>query len=101
MAIKDLYRDSIIEFIRGLGKNAIVRIGGIDYTFPLMNTQIEGKTLKHFAYIDEEVGTIESVRLVDAQGRDLQTMDTSVQKGADGLVVVFVVDIDIKEGANA
>lgn len=98
MAIKDLYSDTILETIKSLGKNAIVRIGGIDYTFPLMHTQIENGVLKHFVYIDEEEGTIESVRLVDGLGRDLQTKETTVQKGADGLVVVFVVKIKIEEG---
>lgn len=98
MAIQPLYKDAIISVIKDLGKNAIVRIGGIDYTYPLMHTQFEDGVLKHFVYIDDERGTIESVRLVDAQGRDLQTLTTAVEKGADGLVVVFVVKINIEEG---
>lgn len=98
MAIQPLYRDAILETIKSLGKQAIVRIGGIDYSYPLMHTQIEDGVLKHFVYIDDEQGTIESVRLVDGQGRDLQTLTTVVEKGADGLVVVFVVKINIEEG---
>lgn len=97
MAITTLYHDLIIEYVQSLGRKAVVKISGIDYEYPILNTLREGNTVKHFVYLENETGTIEDVRLVDASNRNLQTRSISVEKGPDGLVVVFVITIKIEE----
>lgn len=98
MAIQPLYRSAILESIKKLGDKAIVTIGGVARTYPLLNTLQTDDTIKHFVYLENETGTITSAKLVDSIGRELQTYSTVVEKGQDGLVIVFAIKIEIKEG---
>lgn len=98
MAIQALYRSAILEAIKKLGEKAIVTIGGVAREYPLHNTLQTDDTIKHFVYLENETGTITSAKLVDSIGRELQTYNTVVEKGQDGLVIVFAVKIEIKEG---
>lgn len=100
MAIQALYRSAILEAIKRLGEKAIVTIGGVSREYPLLNTLQTDDTIKHFVYLENETGTITSAKLVDSVGRELQTYSTVVEKGQDGLVIVFAIKIEIKEGAQ-
>lgn len=97
MAIKEAYRSAMLDFIKTLGVKAVITIGGHTLEFPILDTSIDGGTLKHFVYLQNEAGTITSAKLVDKQMRELQTHDAKIEKGADGLVVVFGVTVNIKE----
>lgn len=98
MAIQPMYASAILEAIKSLGAKVIVTIGGNDREYPLLNTLQTENTIKHFVYLENETGTITSAKLVDSVGRELQTYTTTVEKGADGLTVVFAITIEIKEG---
>jgi len=98
MAIQALYKSAILESIKKLGAKAVVTIGGVAREYPLLNTLQTDDTIKHFIYLENETGTITSAKLVDLIGRELQTYSTVVEKGQDGLVIVFAVKIEIKEG---
>lgn len=99
MAIQPLYRSAILESIKKLGARAVVTIGGVAREYPLLNTLQTDDTIKHFVYLENETGSITSAKLVDSIGRELQTYNTVVEKGQNGLTVVFAVKIDIGEGA--
>lgn len=98
MAIQPLYRSAILESIKKLGAKAVVTVGGVAREYPLLNTLQTDDTIKHFVYLENETGSITSAKLVDSIGRELQTYNTVVEKGQDGLTVVFAVKIDIGEG---
>ncbi|MCY9546770.1 hypothetical protein [Lysinibacillus xylanilyticus] len=98
MAIQALYKSAILESIKRLGAKAVVTIGGVSREYSLLNTLQTGDTIKHFVYLDNETGSITSAKLVDSMGRELQTYNTVVEKGKDGLVIVFAIKIEIKEG---
>lgn len=97
MAIKEAYKSAMLDFIKTLGVKAVITIGGQAHEFPILDTLVDGDTLKHFVYLQNETGTITSAKLVDNQMRELQTHDAVIQKGADGLVVVFGVTVNIRE----
>lgn len=97
MAIKEAYRSAMLDFIKTLGVKAVITIGGQTLEFPILDTLVDGNTLKHFVYLQNETGTITSAKLVDNQMRELQTHDAKIEKGVDGLVVVFGVTVNIKE----
>ncbi|MEH6944773.1 hypothetical protein [Bacillus sp. JJ722] len=101
LAIKDLYIDETVNFMASLAKRAIVVIDGVEREYTIYRTNKTERKVKHFVYLTNEQGTVSSARLLDGQGRELQTRGFSVKKGADGLVVTFVVElnlIEVKEG---
>lgn len=97
MAIKQLYVDQVIAHMQTLAKSARITINGAEKDYEIFKTLVEGKTFKHFVYLTNEVGNITEAKLLDAQGRELQTKSFSVTKGEDGFVVAFVITIEIKE----
>lgn len=98
MTIQPRYTSAILEAIKSLGAKAIVTINGVEREYPLLNTLQTENTIKHFVYLENEIGTITSAKLVDSVGRELQTHNAMVEKGADGLTIVFAITIEIKEG---
>lgn len=97
MAIQQLYKTMILDAMKTMGVKAQVTIDGVTKEYPLSHTTQTDSTLKHFVYLENETGTITSAKLIDSVGRDLQTLTTSIQKGPDGLAVVFAITVNIKE----
>ncbi|MED4399763.1 hypothetical protein [Metabacillus fastidiosus] len=98
MTIKDLYISEMITHMASLGKKAKVTIDGVEKEFNIFKTLIKGKTFKHLIYLTNDIGKITDAKLLDIQGRELQTESFNVTKGPDGFTIVFVVTIEVKEG---
>lgn len=96
--IQQLLADETAKFIDGYVRSAVVTIDGNDVAYPIHKTLRDGNKLKKYVYLSSETGRITHAKLVDANGRELQTKTMDVTKGKDGFVIAFVIDIKI-EGA--
>lgn len=90
--------DQVIEFLSTLVRRAIVTIDGNEREYDIYRTKREGNTLKKMVYTTSETGYISTARLVDVQGRTIQTKGVNVQKFEDGFMIVFSIEIKV-EGA--
>lgn len=98
MAIQQILVDATADFISNYVRGAVIRIDGADVEYPIFKTVRDGNTIKKLVYMQSEEGRVTDAKLVDANGRDLQTKVIDVTKNEDGLMIAFVIEIKI-EGA--
>lgn len=96
MAIKQLYVDTLLDYMQTIAKSARVTINGALVDFDIFKTIVEGNTIKHLVYLTNETGSVTNAYLLDAFGRELQSKSFSVNKGEDGFTIVFVTALEIK-----
>lgn len=100
MAVQPLLIELTKSFVSDLPAGAKVTINGEVKDFPIFRTMKEDGAIKKFVYIDHDVGYIERAALVDEQGRELDVKKLEVEKGEDGFMLVFILEITLKGGVN-
>ncbi|MDX8367793.1 hypothetical protein [Cytobacillus sp. IB215665] len=98
MPVNQLLVDQTIDFISNLSTKAIVTIDGVDQEFPFYKVVKKDNQIKKYVYLQSETGYINEARIVDSIGRNLETHNTSIQKGEDGFMIVFLIELVIKGG---
>lgn len=96
--IQQLFADELTRYADSYVRGAVVTIDGNDEDYPIHKTLREGNKLKKYVYLTSVTGRITGAKLVDANGRELQTKTMDVAKGKDGFTIAFVIDLKI-EGA--
>ncbi|WP_060210495.1 hypothetical protein [Sporosarcina koreensis] len=96
--IQKLFADELARYADSYVRSAVVTIEGKDVDYPIYKTIRDGNKLKKLVYLTSETGRITGAKLVDANGRELQTKTMDVAKGKDGFVIAFVIEVKI-EGA--
>lgn len=99
--IHQLLVDLTLDFLQNVGKKAIVTIDGIDHEYDFKYTEIVGNTVKKYVYLSTEQGQVTNARVVDNQGRNLETYTASIEKGPDGFMVVFYLTLEINGEVSA
>lgn len=98
--IHQLEIDLTIEFLTNLAKKAMVTIDGQEEAFPISKTVREGDVIKRYIVLEDELGLITESRLVDSQGRTLESHSTNVEKGPDGFMIAFFTKLQIVGGVK-
>lgn len=100
MALSVLEEETL-NFWKRLIVGVKVTIDGTVHDYPIHpSSYIEGYTLKLFAEISEEDGLITHAYAYDQNGRVIREKPLNIQKGLDGLMVAFVLSVEIKEAVN-
>lgn len=94
--IHPLLVDNVIDYIMGLSTKAIVTIDGIDREYEYYRVMREGNLIKKYVYLRDEIGQITGAHAVDVQGRQLESYEAQIQKGPDGFMIVFLLELKIE-----
>lgn len=91
-----LLEEETLKFWDRLMVRSKVTIDGVSREFPLQFSEIEGKILRKFVYIDDVMGTITKAVLIDNQGREYLPKAVNVKKNDVGQMIAFVIEVDIQ-----
>lgn len=94
--IHPLLVDNVIDYIMGLSPKAVVTIDGIDREYEYYRVMREGNLIKKYVYLQDETGKITGAHAVDVQGRQLESYQAHIEKGPDGFMVVFLLELKIE-----
>lgn len=98
--IHQLLVDMTMDFIQSIASKAIITINDIEHQYDFYRVEREGNVLKKYVYLSTEIGTVTNARVVDVQGRNLETYSSHIEKGPDGFMIVFYLELKV-EGAVA
>lgn len=93
MAIKPELYNKVFTYIDSIVDKAKIRIDGVEQTLNIFRTVVTGQTIRHYVYLETQIGKVEYAVLIDSTGRELQDQIPSVQKYEDGLMVVFQINL--------
>ncbi|EON70389.1 hypothetical protein [Lysinibacillus sphaericus] len=88
--------DRTLQFLRDMPKKAVVTIDGQEITKSFHSQEIVGDMVKTYVYLDDGHGHVSTVKLVDAQGIELDQYTTSIEPSEDGLMIVFTLSVTLK-----
>jgi hypothetical protein len=75
---------------------AIVTINGEQKEFPIYRTIVDGMTVRKYVYIQQDTGYITNAVLLDNAGNQLAVKTHNVQKGTDGFMICFEMNIKLE-----
>lgn len=88
--------DRTLQFLKDMAKKAVVTINGEEITKSFYSQEVVGDMVKTYVYLDDGHGQVTSVKLVDAQGIELDQYTTSIESSEDGLMIVFTLSVTLK-----
>ena len=88
--------DRTLQFLKDMAKKAVVTINGQEFTKSFQSQEIVGDTVKTYVYLDDGHDKVTSVKLVDAQGIELDQYTTSIEPSEEGLMIVFTLSVKLK-----
>ncbi|MCD5324787.1 MULTISPECIES: hypothetical protein [Pontibacillus] len=97
MALQPLLINQTVTYINNLIDKAKITIDDVTEDYPIYNSLVEGNSIKKYVYLDNATGYISEAKLVDSLGRDLSVKPLKISKGQDGFMMVFLIELNVKE----
>lgn len=94
--IQPLLVDRLNEFLNSLATKAKVTIDGVVHEKEVYHTSTKFG-LRKYVKLSVEEGLVTRAALVDSLGRELYVKELNYQKGPQGYVIAFPMQIEIKE----
>lgn len=94
--IQPLLVDRLNEFLNSLATKAKVTINGVVYEKDVYHTSTKFG-LRKYVKLSTEQGLVTRAALVDSLGRELYVKELNYQKGQQGYVIAFPLQIEVKE----
>ncbi|MET4562168.1 hypothetical protein ABIA69_003354 [Lysinibacillus parviboronicapiens] len=94
--IQPLMIDLVQQFLSNLVVGAKVTIDGVVYDKEIYHTSTK-YGLRKYVKLSMEQGIVTRAALVDSYGRELYVKTMSYQKGAQGYVIAFPLQLEVKE----
>ena len=94
--IHQLLVDMTMDFIQSIASKAVVTMDGIEHQYDFYRVERDGNVLKKYVYLSTEIGTITNARVVDVQGRNLESYTSHIEKGPDGFMIVFYLALKVE-----
>ncbi|MFJ7698896.1 hypothetical protein [Lysinibacillus fusiformis] len=94
--IQPLMIDLVQQFLSNLAVSAKVTIDGVIYDKEIYHTSTK-YGLRKYVKLSMEQGLVTRAALVDSYGRELYVKTMNYQKGAQGYVIAFPLQLETKE----
>ncbi|MEO4053363.1 hypothetical protein [Solibacillus sp. CAU 1738] len=94
--IQPLMIDLVQQFLSNTVAKAKVTIDGVVYDKEIYHTSTK-QGLRKYVKLSTEQGLVTRASLVDSYGRELYVKTMSYQKGAQGYVIAFPLQLEAKE----
>ncbi|MCP1358775.1 hypothetical protein [Aneurinibacillus migulanus] len=96
MVIQPRYLDIIRDAADAAVAKSLVTINGEQKEFPIYRTLVDGYKIRKYIYIQNDTGHITNAVLLDHAGNQLAIKPHNVQKGTDGFVICFELEIKLE-----
>ncbi|MEY9979678.1 hypothetical protein [Lysinibacillus sp. RC79] len=94
--IQPLMIDLVEQFLSNLAVGAKVNIDGVVYDKEIYHTSTK-YGLRKYVKLSMEQGLVTRAALVDSYGRELYVKTMNYQKGSQGYVIAFPLQLEAKE----
>ncbi|MFJ7891287.1 hypothetical protein ACIQYL_24980 [Lysinibacillus xylanilyticus] len=94
--IQPLMIDLVQQFLSNLVAGAKVTIDGVVYDKEIYHTSTK-YGLRKYVKLSLEQGLVTRAALVDSYGRELYVKTMNYQKGSQGYVITFPLQLEVKE----
>jgi hypothetical protein len=94
--IQPRYLDVIRDAADAAVAKSLVTINGEQKEFPIYRTLVDGYKIRKYIYIQNDTGHITNAVLLDHAGNQLAIKSHNVQKGTDGFVICFELEIKLE-----
>ncbi|OXS74926.1 hypothetical protein B1B04_08540 [Lysinibacillus sp. KCTC 33748] len=94
--IQPLMIDLVQQFLSNLVAGAKVTIDGVVYDKEIYHTSTK-YGLRKYVKLSLEQGLVTRAALVDSYGRELYVKTMNYQKGSQGYVIAFPLQLEVKE----
>lgn len=94
--IQQLMVDKMLDFMQTLSTKAVVVIDGIEHQYDYYLIIREENLIKKYVHLRSETGNVTAAHAVDSLGRHLESYTAQIEKGPDGVMIVFLLSLEIK-----
>lgn len=96
--LQDTLIDGVVNYIDTRIVKGRVKINGEMSEVEVERTILDGRTIRKYILIDNQVGFIEEAQLLSESGEILASKPYSINKSEEGIALVFEITVSLQEG---